>query len=90
MIPGSESAYTKQWGRRRLVAAFCPIAVDIRYLPAFLLLTHVEFRVNGVKVFAVQVIQHDPEAFAEPLEVDDLAGTEEADRVDDIRIIHHA
>ena len=65
--------------------------LDIR-LPFFssLLLAQVEFRVDGVEVFAVQIILHDTQAFAEPLEMNDLTLPEEADRIDDIRIVHHA
>ena len=39
--------------------------------------THVEFRIDGVEVFAVQIVLYDPQGFAEPLEMHDFTFAEE-------------
>lgn len=50
----------------------------------------IEFRVNGIKVFAVQIILDNPEGFAETLEMDDFPLSQKPDRVNNVRIIDHA
>ena len=47
----------------------------------------VERRIAGVEILGVEVILCDAEGFSEPLEMDDLALSEEADRVADIGIV---
>jgi hypothetical protein len=48
----------------------------------------VEFRVECVKVLGIQIILNDPERFAESLEVDDFARTQEFDRFSYIGIVN--
>ena len=48
----------------------------------------VEFRIEGVEISAVQLLLHQPQAFAEPLVVDDLPFPQEADGVADFRVFH--
>lgn len=50
-------------------------------------LLHVEFRIDCVEVFGVKVILNDSQPFAEALIVHDFALTQEADWVQDIRVV---
>ena len=47
----------------------------------------VESRVAGVEILRVEVILRDSQSFAKPLEMYDLALSQEADRIADIRVI---
>lgn len=50
-------------------------------------LFHIEFRIDGVEVSAVQSVLHQSEGFAETLEMNDFTFSEEANRVDNIRVV---
>ena len=50
-------------------------------------LLHIEFRIDCVEVFGVKVILNDSQPFAEALIVHDFALTQEADWVQDIRVV---
>ena len=49
-------------------------------------LFNVKFRIDGIKVSAVQMVLHDPQAFAESLIMYDFSFPQEADGVADLRI----
>lgn len=63
---------------------FCCLIFRLRPLAGML---HVEFRIDCVEVFGVEVILNDSQTFAEALIVHDFALTQEADRVEDIRVV---
>lgn len=48
----------------------------------------VKGRIKGIEVFRVEMILNDPQGLAEPLEVDDLPLTKEADRIADLGILY--
>lgn len=50
-------------------------------------LPHVEFGIDGIKVFAVQLILYEPEPLAETLIMYDFTLAEESYRVYDIRVV---
>ena len=50
-------------------------------------LLHVEFRIDCVEVFGVKVILNDSQTFTEALIVHDFSLTQEADWVEDIRVV---
>ncbi len=51
-------------------------------------LGNIKFRVEGIEVLGNQLLLHQPEAFAEPLEVYDFAFPEETDGIADLRILY--
>lgn len=51
------------------------------------MLLHVEFRIDCVEVFGVEIILNDSQPFAKTLIVHDFALTQEADWVEDIRVV---
>ena len=54
------------------------------------LFLQIKFRIDRVKILAVEIILDESERFAESLIMYDLAFSQEADRVENIRVIAHA
>ena len=66
------------------LCVFCWPILGIRPLAELL---HIEFRIDCVEVFGVKVILNDSQTFTEALIVHDFSLTQEADWVEDIRVV---
>ena len=54
------------------------------------LFLQIKFRIDRVKILAVEIILDESERFAESLIMYDLAFSQETDRVEDVRVVAHA
>lgn len=53
-------------------------------------LTNIEFRIDGIEVFTVQIILNDAQAFTEPLIMNNLTFSQETYRIADFWVFHQS
>ena len=62
----------------------------LRLFRGYLRFTTIKFRIKGIEILGIQFILYNTKGFTETLEVHDFTGTQEADWLADVTVMHQS